>query len=337
MIPMDDRETKIIEEYVVKMLEVQKERFEKPLSLLELKEIAYSVGMSESDWEASQLVMKQHLQTGKGHLKNKNWKDAVSELKQSVAINPYHEEGLYSLAVAYHELYRQSGKEEDRIEAKSMAERALKNEDKNLDAAAIALLNEIRNTEEDHRKKRKGLMQAVTVGIAAFFTIVLIVFYITSLSVGSRQRGMEEKMVKVEQTWGQVENVYQRRETLIPQIVNIAKSASKYDVSKLEELQRMGQNLNPTNRDEYRQKQEEITKALSNLMGNMEGNAQTLRDIQVQIEGSENRIRVEWKKYNDAVAEYNNAVISYNDAIKFFPASYMGYGSMEKLKVEIKK
>jgi hypothetical protein len=55
------------------------------------------------------------------------------------------------------------------------------------------------------------------------------------------------------------------------------------------------------------------------------------------VEGSENRIRVEWKKYNDAVAEYNNAIVNYNDAIKSFPASMMGYKAKEKLKIEIKK
>jgi hypothetical protein len=85
---MDERENKIIEEYVSKMLEVQKEQFEKPLTLDELKEIAFSVGMSESDWQASQQAMQQHLSNGKAHLKNKNWQDAVSELKQAAAINP---------------------------------------------------------------------------------------------------------------------------------------------------------------------------------------------------------------------------------------------------------
>ena len=106
---MDERESKIIEEYVAKMLDVQKGQFEKPLTLDELKEIAYSVGMSESEWQASQQVMEQHLRTGKGHVRNKNWQDAVTELKQAVAINPYHEEGLYNLALSYHQLYRQTG------------------------------------------------------------------------------------------------------------------------------------------------------------------------------------------------------------------------------------
>ncbi len=334
---MDDRETKIIEDYVTKMLEVQKVQFEKPLSLIELKEIAYSIGMTESEWNASQKMMAQHLKTGQGHLQNRNWQDALTELKSAVAINPYHEEGLYGLAVANHELYKQSGNIKYRDEAKSAADRTLKNEMSHLDSASIALLQEIRNTEEGHKKKKQGFLMMLSIGAAIFIGIVMIVIFSASASVGSRAKSIEQQLVKVEQNWGQVENVYQRRESLIPQIINIAKAASKYDQTKLDELQKMRQNLNPANRDEYRQKQDDITKMLIDLMSNMEGNAQTLRDIQVQVEGSENRIRVEWKKYNDALAEYNNAIVNYNDAIKSFPASMMGYKAKEKLKIEIKK
>jgi len=334
---MEEKETKIIDDYVIKMLEVQKERFEKPLSINELKEIAFSIGMSESDWQASQEVMGQHLKTGQEHLKNKNWQDATSELKQAVAINPYQEDGLYGLAVAYHELYKQSGKNTDGNEAKGYAERALKNEDKGLDSAAIALLNSIRNSEEDHQKKKKTVMMFIAAAAALFIIIALVVVSVASAAVGSKASALEQVMVKVEQTWGQVENVYQRRESLIPQIINISKSASKYDQTKLDELQKMQKNISAANRDDYRQKQEDITKMVSELLGNMEGNAQTMRDIQVQVEGSENRIRVEWKKYNDAVAEYNNSIINYNDAIKNFPANMLGYKAKEKIKVELKK
>jgi len=335
--PMDDRENKIIEEYVSKMLEVQKDQFEKPLTLDELKEIAFSIGMSESDWQASQRAMQQHLSNGKAHLKNKNWQDAVSELKQAAAINPYHEDTLYSLALSYHELYRQSGKELYKTEAKSAADRALKNEDKKLDSAAIALLNEIRHTETEHKNKRKGILKLASAIIGGVFILFFIFVWATSASIKSRANTLNQMQVKVEQAWAQVENVYQRREALIPQIVNIAKSASKYDVTKLDELQKKRQELNSDNRDAYRNKQDEITKALTDLMSNMQGNAQTLRDIQIQVEGSENRIRVEWKKYNDVATEYNVAVVNFNDAIQSFPASMLGYKAKEKIKVEVKK
>ena len=334
---MDERESKIIEEYVSKMLEVQKAQFEKPLTLSELKEIAYSVGMSESEWQASQQVMEQHLRNGKGHLRNKNWLDAVTELKQAVAINPYHEDALYNLAVSYHELYRKSGSDFYKNEAKSIADRVLKNQDTAMDSASIALLNAIRNTETDHKNKRKGILKLASAIIGGVFIIFLIFIWSTSASIKSRANTLNQMQVKVEQAWAQVENVYQRRETLIPQIVNLAKSASKYDAAKLNELQRKREELNSSNRDDYRKKQDEITKALTELMANMEGNAQTLRDIQIQVEGSENRIRVEWKKYNDVVAVYNAGVVNYNVAIQSFPASMFGYKAKEKIKVEIKK
>ena len=334
---MEERESKIIEEYVAKMLEVQKEQFEKPLTPDELKEIAYSVGMSESEWQASQQVMEQHLRRGQGYLKNKNWEDAVYELKQATAINPYHEDALYCLALAYHELYRKTSKEVYRTEAKSAADRALKNENNKMDSAAIALLSEIRNTETENKSKKKQILLKGIIALGAILILFLIVLWSSASSLNKKAKALDELQVKVEQNWGQVENVYQRRETLIPQIVNIAKSASKYDAVKLNELQSMRQELNPAKRDEYLQKQAEISKALTELLSNMEANAQTMRDIQIQVEGSENRIRVEWKKYNDAVAEYNVGVVNYNDAIKSFPASMLGYKAKEKIKVEIKK
>lgn len=334
---MDNQESKIIEDYVTKMLEIQKEQFEKPLTIDELREIAFSVGMTESDWKRSQEQMQQHIKTGQAHLKNRNWVDADLELKQALSIHPYHEDTLYGLAVANHEIYKQKADSSKRDQAKSYAEKVLKNEPQHLDNASIALLNDIRNTEDLHRRNRISLFVKIGIGLAAAIVIFLIFLSISSASVTGLTQSVNQKLIEVENKWGQVENVYQRRESLIPQIVNIAKVASKYDKSTLLEIENLKKSLNSGNKEDYMNTQNQISKKLNELLSNMEGNAQTMMDIKVQIEGSENRIRVEWKRYNDAVSAYNSAILDYNDAIGKFPNNLFGYKEKQKMKALLKK
>ncbi len=297
---MDEKESKILEDYVVKMLEVQQQQFEKPLSLEELKEIAESVGMSESEWQLSQELMQEHLEIGQGHLKNGNWQDAIKELEQAVAINPFHEEGLYGLAKSHYELFKKDGKVEHQKAAEGYADRALKNKDNHYDSATIALLNSIRYAEEAHQKKRKirYIRLAAVAGILG--VIVLLTFYTAS----STMRGRGEA---VDQQWAQVENVYQRRADLIPKVVNIVKAAAKYDQAKLDKLTELQKQINASDKEAYMEQQDQLGKMLGDVLVDLQGNSDLFRDLQVQIEGAENRISVERRKYNEAVSKYNNA------------------------------
>lgn len=331
---MEDKEAKIIEDYVAKMLEVQKERYEKPLSINELKEIAFSVGMTESDWMLSQEAMNQHLHTGQSHLKNSNWTDAVAELEQAIAINPFHEEGLYNLAKAHLSLYEKSGKEENKQKAREYADRALKNEETRLDSAAIALLNDIRGAEGAHQQKKRNLMLRISAVVGILVLVVVLVLFTSYSTTQGKVTSLETKKVEIEKQWGQVENVYKRRESIIPQIVNISKAASDYDQSKLDKILALQKNLNASDRGNYIKQQEELSKLIGETLSNVQANAATTRDLQVQIEGSENRLRVEWKKYNEAVADYNQAVIKYNSYINSFPSNVFGFSAKEKIVSE---
>jgi LemA protein len=315
---MDEKESKILEDYVVKMLEVQKQQFEKPLSLDELKEIAYSVGMSESEWELSQQVMQGHLERGQGHLRNENWQDAVKELEQAVAINPFHEEGLYGLAKSHYELFKKDGKKEDQEAAEGYADRALKNEDNHYDSATIALLNSIRHAEEAHEKKRKNLY----LRLGAVAGILVVIVLLTLYTASSTMRGKGET---VDQQWAQVENVYQRRADLIPKVVNLVKAAAEYDQAKLDKLTEIQKNINAKDKAAFMKQQEQLGETLNEVLVDLQANSDIFRDLQVQIEGAENRISVERKKYNEAVSKYNNAANS-------FPMNLFGFKKREYFK-----
>lgn len=123
----------------------------------------------------------------------------------------------------------------------------------------------------------------------------------------------------------QVDNVYQRRADLIPNLVNTVKGYASHEATVLEEVTKArsqaGQvQINSANDiPKYQEAQNNLSSALSRLMvvvekyPDLKAN-ENFRDLQAQIEGTENRITVERKRSNDAIQEYNSFVVR-------FPAS----------------
>ncbi len=120
--------------------------------------------------------------------------------------------------------------------------------------------------------------------------------------------------------WAQVENVYQRRSDLIPNIVATVKGEANFEqetLTKVIEARASATQvkIDPSNMTEedlkrFDQAQNTLGGALSRLLmisenyPNLQAN-QAFRDLRVQLEGSENRIAVERKKFIEAVQDYN--------------------------------
>ncbi|MCF8259248.1 MAG: LemA family protein [Melioribacteraceae bacterium] len=134
----------------------------------------------------------------------------------------------------------------------------------------------------------------------------------------------------VTSAWSQVENQYQRRYDLIPNLVNTVKGAAEFEKgtftavtearAKVGQIQINANDLgNPQLLQQFQAAQENLSGALSRLLVTVE-NYPTLKanenflSLQAQLEGTENRISVERRKFNQAVQ-------SYNTSIKLFPAS----------------
>lgn len=126
--------------------------------------------------------------------------------------------------------------------------------------------------------------------------------------------------VKVQ--WSQVENVYQRRADLVPNLVETVKGAAKFEKDTLtavtEARARVGQvqlgaePADPAALAEYQQAQDQLSSALSRLLAVAESYPElkataSFRDLQVQLEGAENRIAVERRRYGEVVQAYNAA------------------------------
>jgi len=141
-------------------------------------------------------------------------------------------------------------------------------------------------------------------------------------------------MVKMEEgvtsQWAQVENVYQRRADLIPNLVNTVKGYATFEKETLTQViearSRATQvtvnpeKLTPEALQQFQQAQGGLSSALSRLMVVVERYPelkanQNFLELQAQLEGSENRIAVERNKFNETVQRYNAYIRSFPNNI----------------------
>lgn len=174
------------------------------------------------------------------------------------------------------------------------------------------------------------------------FTLLLIV--IASLS-GCGYNSLVEQDEKVNQAWAQVENQYQRRADLIPNLVKTVQGYADFEKGVLTEVtelrSRVGQIKLSTDdlSDEEKFKQfsdaqDKLSGALSRLLVVAENYPQlkaneNFLQLQSQLEGTENRISVERKKFNEAVQEYNTSVRRFPTLIT---AKIMGFKEKQYFK-----
>ena len=135
----------------------------------------------------------------------------------------------------------------------------------------------------------------------------------------------------VKASWAEVQNQYKRRADLIPNLVKVVKSAAEFERSTLEAVvearAKVGQLQvdssvidDPQKLQAFEKAQGQLGGALSRLMvvaekyPELKAN-ENFRDLQAQIEGTENRITVARKRYIDSVAEYNKTVLRFPTSI----------------------
>ena len=159
--------------------------------------------------------------------------------------------------------------------------------------------------------------------IRKIFNFTLLLIVIASFS-GCGYNSLVEQDEKVNQAWAQVENQYQRRADLIPNLVKTVQGYADFEKGVLTEVtelrSRVGQIKLSTDdlSDEEKFKQfsdaqDKLSGALSRLLVVAENYPQlkaneNFLQLQSQLEGTENRISVERKKFNEAVQEYNTSV-----------------------------
>ena len=178
--------------------------------------------------------------------------------------------------------------------------------------------------------------------IAMAITVLAATSGLTSCNYNS----LVEKQQGVEEAWAQVENQYQRRADLIPNLVNTVKGYSTHEEETLTNVVEArakatsitldAKDLTEENLARYQQAQNELSGALKSLLAvteaypDLKANENFL-NLQAQLEGTENRIATERKRYTESVREYNTAIKKFPTTIY---AGWFGFDEKPQFKAE---
>jgi LemA protein len=173
--------------------------------------------------------------------------------------------------------------------------------------------------------KRGCLISIIVVAVLALIALSI------GLWVSKSYNGMVTMQETVTSQWGNVQTQYQRRSDLIPNFVNTVKGAANFEQTTLTQViearaKATSVTIDPTkmtteNMQQFQQAQGQLSSALSKLMVVVEQYpelkaTQNFRDLQIELEGTENRISVERKKFNDIA-------LIYNTYIRRFPQNFL--------------
>ncbi|MCH5223958.1 MAG: LemA family protein [Muribaculaceae bacterium] len=178
--------------------------------------------------------------------------------------------------------------------------------------------------------------------ILKIFILIGVCLPLTSCNYNS----LVEKQQKVEQSWAQVENQYQRRADLIPNLVNTVKGYSTHESETFEKVTEArakatsitinADDLTEENLQKFQAAQNELSQALKSLLAVSEAYPdlkanENFMNLQTQLEGTENRIATERMRFTEAVMDYNTAIKKFPTTIY---AGWFGFDPMPQFKAE---
>jgi LemA protein len=173
---------------------------------------------------------------------------------------------------------------------------------------------------------KRGCLIGIIIG--AIIALIVVSMILWGVKV---YNGMVTSGETVTSQWANVETSYQRRMDLIPNFVNTVKQAANFEQQTLTQVIEARakatsvtidpKNLNEQSMAQFQQAQGQVSSALARLMVVVEKYpelkaTQNFRDLQVTLEGTENRISVERRKFNEIA-------LSYNTLIKKFPQNFI--------------
>jgi LemA protein len=175
--------------------------------------------------------------------------------------------------------------------------------------------------------------------------VIVVVFALYRLFGGS-YNNMVQYEEGVVTSWANVENVYQRRADLIPNLVSTVKGYAEHEQgtltaviearAKATSINVNASNLNASTMQQFQQAQAGLSSALSKLMvvveryPDLKAN-QNFLELQSQLEGTENRIAVERKRFNETIRVYNTYVRSFPQVLV---AGMYGFERRDEFKAD---
>ena len=177
----------------------------------------------------------------------------------------------------------------------------------------------------------------VIIGVFLFIGLIVLIGFLASISTYNKMVKYEER---INESWSQVENVYQRRADLIPNLVSTVKGYADFEQETLTQVIEArakatsvnitAENLNDQTLSQFQAAQDGLSSALARLMvvvekyPDLKAN-QNFLELQAQLEGTENRIANERRRFNEETRVYNTYIRG------FFARIFAGfYGFEEK-------
>src|SRR2546421_2348663 len=171
-------------------------------------------------------------------------------------------------------------------------------------------------------------MNKFAIGCGGILVILAVFAIVCALALMGSYNRLVKSQQAVDSQWAQVQNVYQRRADLIPNLVNTVQGAANFEKSTLTDITnarasvgrvQLDPNKAPTDAkqlEEFQAAQGQLSNALSRLLVVVERYPelkanQNFLTLQAQLEGTENRIAVERNKFNEVVQSYNTRVRSF--------------------------
>jgi LemA protein len=147
--------------------------------------------------------------------------------------------------------------------------------------------------------------------VAAIIVVIVIVGLSFTAYIISSRNNMVAKEVTIDQAWAQVQNVYQRRLDLIPNLVESTKGYMQLEKDIFEAITEARAGINSAETpSELESATQELGSFIDDIRIVVEDTPElkasdTVRDLMIQLEGSENRIAVERSRFNETIGDYN--------------------------------
>lgn len=292
---------------------------ERPLTLEELKELAISMGMTEEQWINLQKKAHEHLKAADDHLKKRNFREAIAEAEKATAINPYIANGNAVLAKSFMMLWLETHEDAHRDKAEFHSRQELKVDPR--DQIAVNVLSTI-------DKKKRILAGDATDRKRIFLIIGGVLLLVILIGMAFRwmsnrnevehqesQQTEENQQIRkdliaaeeeVNAQWDQVQVQIERRDDLLPQLFAVFNSSNEEAAALNNTIESLkGQIQNAEGEKKFQLMNDLDSKIQEMKLLAAESGAFNVKNLMIQIEGCENRIATEKRKYNDVVKSYN--------------------------------
>lgn len=281
---------------------------DRPLTLSELKELAEGMGVSEREWNELMIKAEQSLNLALGHLKVENYTDAIAMAEEATAINPYIKDGNAILAQSYYKLALVDQNDELFTKAGASARMELKNDP--LDSVALNVLSAVESIQKEGRYSGK-LIRTVAYVVGALVLVFLILYMCTSTldnsdaartnqGMGNPTDNSTDNLTALSSNVKSTESTYlsaieRRNESALELVAGIddrsirrafQESITEYDFNQITKSEQ-----------HFRLSLSDVTQVIT-----------ISQEMNVRLQGGENRINSEKRRYLSAIAEYNSAL-----------------------------